>query len=700
MRWKRQILLAGSAFAGSVLADTAYAEEARTDGPGEIIVTAQRRSESLQKVPIQVSALTAQKIDDAGIKSTSDAIAQVPNVTFDKGNNFRSSFITMRGLTQINNADPPIAFVVDGVPQTTSETIGVSLFDVERVEILKGPQGALYGRNAVGGAINVVTKEPTNDFQGFTNASYASGNTWDVAAGGSGALVQDALMFRVSGTYKHSDGLITNSFRNDKSDYIDHDYSLRGRLLFKNGGPLKIDLRGEYGNYEAGTNYYAAIFSGSANDFPQPQANLPGLAKGHSLDLTGKIDYDFGFATLTSITGRGHFTQKYRSDLDFRNPVASPGGFKGFGIQLGQGQNFDITTTSEEIRLVSAGNQPFRWLFGGYYLNTKRDLLTRGFIDFNSSLDQFDNLALALINKSEANRNNAYAAFAQVDYDFSDQLTLTGGLRYDSDHRQQTDLGSGLVRKATYDKLQPKVTLTWKPSDTGLLYATYSTGFRSGGFNAPGVAVTDYGAETHKNFEVGFKTQFLDRRLTFNGAAFLMDVNNYQFNFVDAVTASQINTVVPKVRIKGIELEMIAVPTKGLELSLAVATSDAEIRQSGTIAYIGNHTPRNVPFSATGALQYRTALSGNLEGMFRVDWHHYGKKYWELDNANVQKPYDIVNARIGVEIGDVGIYAFAQNLFDNHYYGEFVSSPFSGLDVAVGFPGAPRSFGVEAKVKF
>lgn len=214
----RRVLLAGTAVVTPFLASSALAQEAENTEPGEIIVTAQRRSESLQKVPIQVSALTEQKVADAGIKSTGDAIAQVANVTFDKGNNFRSSFITMRGLTQINNADPPIAFVVDGVPQTTSETIGVSLFDVERIEILKGPQGALYGRNAVGGAINLVTKEPTNNFEGFGNLTYASGNSWDVAGGASGALIKDALMFRVAGTYKHASGQIENTFRNDKSD--------------------------------------------------------------------------------------------------------------------------------------------------------------------------------------------------------------------------------------------------------------------------------------------------------------------------------------------------------------------------------------------------------------------------------------------------------------------------------------------------
>lgn len=701
----KTMLLTGAA-AGALVAFAAlpaYAADAAATAPTtveDVVVTAQSRAERLQDVPIQVSAFTAQKIEDAGIASTSDVIAQVSNVTFDHGNSYRSAFITMRGLTQINNADPPVAFVLDGVPQTNQETIGVNLFDVERIEILKGPQGALYGRNAVGGAINVVTKEPSNDFEGFAKASYAEGDTFDGAAGFSGPIVNDKVLFRVAGSYKQSNGQIPNHYLGENVDFIDHDYSLRGRLLIKPSDAFTVDLRAEYGNFRAGSNYYSVVFSGDPNDFVDPQNNILGYAAGHSTDLTAKVDYDFGFAKLTSITNDTHFTQDFRADLDFRNPVDSPGGFFGLGFQLGQGQNLDIHTTSQEFRLVSASDQRLRWLVGGYYLHTDRDLVTRGFFDLNGDPNQFDNLGLALINKVSHDNNDAYAAFAQADFDIVPTLTLTGGLRYDEDHRRQADVLVGTQVSAKFDHLQPKVTLTWKPQEGRLLYATYSTGFRSGGFNAPSVAVAGFKPETLENFEIGFKSQFFDRRLTLNGAAFLTNVDNYQYFYVDAISASQIIDTIDKVRIKGFELEAIANLAPGLDASVGIGTTDSEIRKSIFASDVGNHTPRTVPFSATSSLQYRHPLTDSIDGFARVEWQHYGNKYWGADNVAVQKPYDIVNARLGVEHGKVGVYLFALNVFDDKYYGEFFTPKYSGLDVAIGYRGQPRTVGAEIKARF
>ncbi len=694
-RHLRTAFLATAALA--VLPGAALAQDAAdTD---EIIITAQQRAEPLRNVPIQVTAFTAQSVEDAGIKSTADIIAQVPNITYDRGDTYRSNFITMRGLTQINNADPPIAFVLDGVPQTNQKQLGVTLFDIERIEVLKGPQGALYGRNAVGGAINVVTKAPSNELEGFVNLGYSNGDTFDASAGVSGALVEDKVLLRVSGSYTSSDGLVKNDFRGDKVDYIDHDYSLRGRLIVKPSELLTFDLRAEYGKFRGGSNSYAAVFSGIPRDFVNPQFNFPAFAKGDSVDLTGKFDYDFGFATLTGISAYSNFKQVNRADLDFRNPIDSPGGFAGLGIQVGQGQNAKIKTFSQELRLVSASDQAFRWLAGVYYLHTDRGLVTRGFIDFDDS-DQFDNPALLIANNNETNDNNAYAAFAQVDYDITDTVTLTGGIRYDQDKREQTNVVTGAIRKTSFDRVQPKVTLTWKPEDGRLVYATYSTGFRSGGLNAPNVVVTDFDAETLENFEVGFKTQWFNRKLTLNGAAYLTNVKNYQYFYVEAATASQVIDTIDKVQIKGFEIEAMARLAPGLDASVAVGTTDSEIKRSLFLSDVGNKSPRTVPISINSSIQYRTDLSETVEGFFRIEHQHIGKKYWDADNASVQNAYDLLNARVGLEFGNYGLYAYARNIFKEKYYSEFFQPKYSGLDIAIGYPGTPRTYGVEAKLKF
>jgi iron complex outermembrane receptor protein len=666
----------------------------------DIVVTAQARSERLQEVPIQVTALTAQRIEDAGVKSTADALTQVANVTFDQGNSYRSAFITMRGLTQINNADPPVAFVLDGVPQTNQETVGINLFDIERIEILKGPQGSLYGRNAEGGAINIITRQPTNRFEGFGNISYASGNDVRASAGVSGPIVADTVLFRATGSYRQADGLVSNSFSNHKVDYIDHDWSTRGQLIITPISALKIDLRGQYNDFSGGSTYYSTVFSGNPNDFVNPQGNFPSFSQGYVADLTGKIDYDFGFATLTSITGYTSLKQTLRADVDFRNPVQSPTGIFGLGFQAGQGQDLRLKTFSQELRLVSASEGPFRWLIGAYYLHTDRDLRNRAFVDLNGDPNQVDNAALVFADQNGSQRNKAYAVFGQADYDILPNLTITGGLRYDDDHRRQQDLSTLAVRSASFDKIQPKATLTWKVTPNQLVYATFSTGFRSGGFNGPTAIAPLFKAESLRNYELGFKAQFLGRLLTINGALFQSDVDNYQYFFVDAATASQIISNIDRVRIRGGELELIAIPLKGLEASVGIGVTDTNIRRSAFLADIGNHTPRTVPFSSTASIQYRGGVSESVTGLIRVEWQHFGRKYWDADNVSVQNPYNLVNVRAGLEWKRISVTAFVKNLTGDRYYSEYFRPKYTGLDVAFGYPGVPRSYGIESRIKF
>lgn len=697
----RTRLMLGTLCGTAALASPIHAQ-ATTDAaqPGDIVVTAQQRSERLQDVPIQIQALSGTTLQNAGIHTSGEALSLTPNASFDQGNTYKSTFITMRGLTQINNADPPVAFVIDGVPQTDQTQLDVNLYDIERIEILKGPQGALYGRNAEGGAINIVTRLPSDHLEGFGNVQYNNGNGVVGSAGVSGPLAGDKLLFRLDGTIRHFDGLIDNSFRGDHSDFIDHDWSVRGRILATPTSNLKIDLRAEYGDFRAASNYYSAVFSGNPNDYVNPQFNLPGFAFGHNLNLTAKIDLDLGFATATSITGHTELKQTNRADLDYRNPVDSPSGIFGLGFQAGQGQDLDLKTTSQEFRLVSNGHQRLRWLAGVYYLHTDRDLHTRAFVDVNSDPAQIDNPALLFANKQESNSNNAYAAFAQVDFDILSNLTLTGGLRYDDDHRDQLDVIAGIRRKTSFDHLQPKVTLTYKPTPDLLFYATYGTGFRSGGYNAPNVSISSFAAETLQNYEGGFKAQFFDKKVTFNGAYYFENVKNYQYFYVDAATASQIIDSIDRVHIQGVELELSARLLPGLDLSGSIGTTLSRIKQDKTVADIGNRTPRTIPFSSNLAAQYSWPLSETVTALARLDWQHFGRKYWGADNAQVQDPYDLVNLRAGAEFGRFGLYVFTKNLLNDKYYTEYVPTKYSGLDVALGYRGRPRTYGVEARVKF
>src|SRR5580658_6261576 len=187
----------------------------------EIIVTAEKRPERLQDVPAQVDVLTGQSLEALQIRQAPDITETIPNLTVARNDTYSNSTIVLRGITQANNSDVPVAIIVDGVPQDDSKQFNTHLFDIAQIEVLKGPQGSLYGRNAEAGAI-IITASPTNDLHGFADASYGKGSSLDASAGISGALVPDTLLYRVAGSYSRTDGLIDNTFLGNHPDYVDY----------------------------------------------------------------------------------------------------------------------------------------------------------------------------------------------------------------------------------------------------------------------------------------------------------------------------------------------------------------------------------------------------------------------------------------------------------------------------------------------
>lgn len=682
--------------------DVSSQEGGDTAGQGiaDIVVTAQRRNERLQDVPIQVAAFSSETIENAGISSSQDFVSLVPNITLDESFTYLNSFIVVRGVTEINNADSPVAVIVDGVPQNSQKQFRMNLFDVERIEVLKGPQGGLYGRNAIGGAINVVTRAPSDHFEGSLAASYGRGDAINLT-GVVSAPVGESAGLRLSGNYITDNGRITNSFTGKKVDFVDHDWEVRGRFTAELSPNLKMDIRSAYRDFRAGGIYDSTVFSGRANDYQMPSENIEGLTFGHIFDVSGKLDLDLDFATLTSITGYTELTENFRGDLDFSNPVTKPGGFLGLGIQVGQGQNLGVKLTSQELRLTSNGSGPFRWILGGYYLNTRRDLLTRAFADLDGSRAQFDDPALTMLQLDESNDNNAYAVYGNVDFDLTDSLTLSGALRYDRDDRRQRDVLSGAVRTASFSSVQPKVTLTYRFSPDQLVYATYSTGFRSGGFNAPTVAIPIYRPERLRNYEAGFKTSWLNRRFILNGAIYRATDRDFQFFYLEAASASQVISNIERVSIWGVELEAQARVARGLQFFAGLGTTDTNIeRNSALPATVGNHTPKSTSWSLNAGFQYETPLTDDFNLLLRADYAHKDRKYWQIDNLDVQRPIDLVNARVAIKSDRWEFHFEGRNIFGEKYYSDFNPTAFSGLDTALGFRAQPTTWEVGAKVKF
>lgn len=693
------------AWAGPAMAQDQVEEDA--EGLNTIVVTAQTREQKLQDVPIQVAAFDEQQIADAGIVSTQDFIDLVPNVSFDDSFTYLNSFVVVRGVSQINNADSPVAVIVDGVPQNNQKQLKLNLFDLERIEVLKGPQGGLYGRNAIGGAIIIVTKEPGDEFSGMGRAIYGRGDLVNLSAAVS-TPIGDSAGLRVSGNYVTDNGRIENSFTGKKVDFVDHDWEGRARFVADVAPGVGVDLRASYRDFQAGGIYDSLVVSGNANDIVDPSENIEGLTFGNIFDAAMKWDFELGGGTFTSISGYTDLTENYRGDLDFSNPVDDPDGFNGTGLQLGQGQDMDVKLLSQELRYVSDDSLPFRWILGAYYLNTDRTLQTRGFVDMEGittggvgSRDQIDNPALVIINNKASNSNNAYAVYANFEYDLTDSLILQGALRYDRDEREQTDLVNGGSTSRAFDAVQPKVTLTYRVTDDALVYGTYSTGFRSGGFNGPGTIIPVFRDEYLQNFEAGFKTSWLNNRLVVNGAAYFAKSDDYQYFFVDVTTASQIIGNIDKVDIFGVELEVQALLADGLQVFAGLGTTDTDIKENALDpATVGNKTPKTTDWNSNLGFQYKAPITNTLDVLLRAQWEHRGNKYWQLDNIDIQDPIDLLGVRVGVENDRFGLFFTADNILGEEYYADYNPANYAGLTEDIGFRAQPSTWAIEATVKF
>jgi len=504
-----------------------WAADAADDRLEEVVVTAQRREEKLQDVPVSVVAFDEVAIRQAGIRNTADFLGMTPNVSFDQSFTVGNSFVTMRGIEQINNADSPVAVVVDGVPQGNQKQLKMELFDVERIEVLEGPQGALYGRNAIGGAINIITKQPTNDFSGFAQIGAGSGQEREGIFALSGPIISDKLLFRVSGEYKDADGQINNSYLNEKVDFYTSK-DVRAKLLWLASDTITVDGRYAHTDNTGGATYDVAIPNTIADPTNvqniDPHADILGNSRLRSDDATIKADWKLRPGTLTWITGFTKLSETYYGSLGFCNPIDCPGGFFGLG-SLDQHQGLEVRLLSHELRFTSNSNQPLRYIVGAYYLDTHRDLLTVA-----HALDLPG--APAIVDSNEHNINTAYAGFGQLDWDLTSSTTLGVSGRFDKDDRNQTDVATGHQRSASYDAFQPKVTLSQKFDANQLGYLTYSTGFRSGGFNGIG-QLAPFKKELLRNLEAGYKSTWLDQRLMVNVAAFLERDTGFQFFYVD-----------------------------------------------------------------------------------------------------------------------------------------------------------------------
>ncbi len=507
---------------------------AQTQPPSleEVVVTARRRDETFQNVPITVNVFTAQQIQSAGIESPRDFVAMVPNMTMVEVQNVGNSFITVRGISQARNSEPSVAVLVDGVLETNPYQFNQELTDIQQIEVLKGPQGAIYGRNAIGGAIIIHTVDPSDHFEGTTKVGIGNGVSEKAQAVVSGPIDSaGTLRYRASVNFYNTDGYLHNTYLDRKAD-PSRDYSGRLRLLWKPADEWSADLRVFRDRVETTAYYYVIPRDDEANPFStfttppnannvtSPiQTNNLGEDNRDVLDTALKLDYNAPFGTFTSVSDYNRTKEIDTGDAyDFRpvqNSIAYNAFFATIPPALGgpldesQSQFIDVKTWSQEFRFAANKVGGFSWQAGVYYVHTERFISTDNIVDRGTGVPRVyqnplvdptnpfaDNTNVTFL--SDSQNNNAWAVFGDATYELTSQLELDAAIRYDEDSRQNTTdtptrflpdptAVSGEVRKHTFSETQPKGTLRYKPTDNLTVYGGWSRGFRSGGFNQTGV---------------------------------------------------------------------------------------------------------------------------------------------------------------------------------------------------------------------
>jgi iron complex outermembrane receptor protein len=693
----------------------------------EVVVTARMRSEKLLDVPISTSVFSQNEISDARINGPSDFIALSPNVSLVQSATVGTSFMTIRGISQVRNGEPPVATVVDGVELVNSAQFTQDLIDIQQIELLRGPQGALYGRDASGGAILITTRQPTNDFQGQVTGGVGLGDEVEGTASFSGPIVADKLLFQVGVHYDDRQGYDENITLDRKVDpYMGETLHSMVRWLIDDD--TTADLRANVGHVVDGANnfvYQPTLFGPDGKrlapgndpfDFNSPAINANNTSIPFTANYIGyntrdidefslKLDHHFAFATLTSVSAFNRVVEfmstkaaPYTADLTSQTVIgATNGTFT---------QYLAVNAPSEELRLTSPSDQSLRWMVGGYYLHTNRFISTTSGTDLGMGIvpiyemPEFTSTTNpTTVFDADDNVNKSWAVFTNWEYDLTKQLEAAVAYRYDEDqHTQyvsplQTGGQPGAVNRVTFSKGQPKVSLRYSIDPRLSVYASWGVGFRSGEFNQNGTGaaaaliglpgVSDLlKAETVTTTEGGLKADLFDHHTRLEVSGFSTSQKNAPYFVFVAPIGAQVLVGIDKVALYGGELTLTQNFARGLDAFLGYGYTHSQIKNYAlTPADVGNQAPYVPNQSIDAGVQYRVAMTSRVDLFARLQYQRLGKQYWDPENSTPRDPVDLVGLRLGLESPDSrwSVIATVNNLFDTRYNAEWVDGGFALL---------------------
>ncbi len=747
MRSMKACLLACTVLAAAAMPALAQTGD-NQEGRDVVVVTAQKRDQDIQEVPVAVTALTGEALQDAHVSTVMDLNALAPSLQVKTDDNAANPKIFIRGIG-LNDFNPNTASAVaiysDGVYIGSPLAQMGQFFDLERVEVLRGPQGTLYGRNTTGGAINLISRKPSDNFEATGSVEYGSYNNLTLE-GAVGGPITPELAYRASGTYLSNDGYTLNRLTGNRgndtnrgaarfqlqwtpSDTFDALFQLRyGK---SNGGsiwaynrsllPATAQATGPDGfcapaYYTSGECTDLAGYANTSANLYQGDYHLEGKDKVETYGASATLTWDLGAMSLISVTGYDHADRDDVEDTD-----AGPTDIITARYKAKQ------WAASEELRLQSNGDNPLDWVAGIY--------VARDELDANSYYDVFrvansgDPLTdlpqgIGVFGWPFTQDTNSYAVFGQIDYDFTDKLTATFGLRYSADkktfHYNSTyasDVGGpssdlfSIDDSKTFDSFSGKVGLQYQLTDDVNVYGSYNRGYKSGGFF--GGQTTDpsslrpYDDELVNAYEVGLKSQLMDGLLTANFAAFYYDYQDLQVYtlVVDPNTNLTVQnfTNASNAEVKGLEAELMASPIDGLDLSLGASFLDATYQdfQSQGDDYSGNTLPNAPEVSLNGSARYEWELFGG-SAEAQADVSYRSKVFY--DTRNVERLSDgdrtFVNLRFGWKPADGGMEfgVYGRNVFGETNITDII--PIEGLGFDLFSMGPRQTAGVYARFNY
>jgi iron complex outermembrane recepter protein len=637
--------------------DAAQEMPVEPEGGNDIIVTAQRRAQRLQDVPISVTALTAEELTGQGITSTHDIAQSVTGMTITESGGYVQPFIRGVGSTVTNIGEPgSAATYIDGVYMPTVNGQLYELANVESIQVLKGPQGTLFGRNTNTGAIIITTRQPQFDPSMRFNIGYGNYNSVKVNGFVTGPL-SDTLAVSLAGNYDRHDGwFINKNPANNAGSHVGEGrrWTLRGTVLFKptdaltitisadaqdtvDASPIVLQPIGRYQGYLPGGLLPTGPYDYIGNE------NLDYLIEQQG--VSGKIAWDLGRAVLTSTTALRHY-ENHSVDYDSDTTPARFTAINNNDV----GDNF-----TQELLLNSDNSSNFSWVLGAFYLRQ------------DGKLDPL------LVRSAAANTiidvqqlTEAYAGFADATIKFGD-IELTGGVRYS--HETKTISGSlnGIQRlknvKETWTATNPRAVIAYHPSRNFMIYGSFSQGFKSGAFNANALSPVPIAPENVDAFEVGAKFSPV-RGLTVNGAGFYYTTKDLQVQALNPTTNLIELRNAAKVVSKGVDLDIAYSPMRNLNFKLGASYLDARFdsfpnaqvflpvpggdgrNASAIVDVTGRRNVRSPEwtFNLAGDYTIELASGGSIQPSFNV--YHSSEFFWTVDERLVEPAHTVINASL------------------------------------------------------